>query len=113
MMDTLEAFRSLDIRTGTIVAVEDFPEAKKPLYKVTIDFGPDIGQKRSGAGIKPFYPDKNQLIGKKVVAVINLPPRQIVTFQSECLLLGAMDEKSGKFALLEPDQKMANGLKVF
>ena len=111
-MDTLEAFRSLDIRTGTITAVEDFPEAKKPLYKVTIDFGPEVGEKRSGAGLKPYYPDKEKLIGKKVVVVLNLPPRQISSFQSECLLLGAMDEASGTFALLEPDQKMPNGLKV-
>jgi len=112
-MTTLEAFQSLDIRTGTIVAIDDFPEAKKPLYKVTVDFGPEMGQKRSGAGLKPFYPNKDNLIGKKVVAVVNLPPRKIADFSSEVLLLGAMDEQTKTFALLEPDQPMPNGLKVF
>lgn len=112
-MDTLEAFKAIDIRTGTITAVEEFPEAIKPLYKVTVDFGPEVGEKRSGAGLKPYYPDKEKLIGKKVVAVVNLPPRQIASFRSECLILGAMDEQSGTFSLLEPDRSMPNGLKVF
>jgi tRNA-binding protein len=112
-VNTLEAFRALDIRTGTIVEVEDFPEATKPLYKVMVDFGPKIGRRRSGAGLKPYYPVKEKLIGKKVAAVINLPPRQIVTFSSECLILAAFDEKNGTLALLTADQDVPDGLRIF
>ena len=112
-MNTLEAFQTLDIRTGTIVAVDDFLEAVKPLYKITVDFGSEVGKMQSGAGLKPFYPNKDDLIGKRIVAVVNLPPKKIINFESQCLLLGAMDEKTGTFALLEPDREMPDGLKVF
>lgn len=90
-MATYDDFIKLDIRVGKILKVEDFPQARKPAYKLTIDFGPEIGQKRSSVQIVKHY-KKEELLGKKVLGVVNLPPRQIGPFLSECLTLGVPDE---------------------
>ena len=89
-MATLDDFQKLDIRVGKIIAVEDFPEARKPSYKLTIDFGPEIGTKRSSAQLVKHY-KKEDLLGKKVVGVVNFPPRKIGPFLSEVLTLGVPD----------------------
>lgn len=102
-------FDKVEIRTGTIVKVEDFPEAKKPAYKVTIDFG-DRGIKRSSAQITQLY-SKEQLKGKQIVAVINFHPKQIGPFMSECLILGAVGD-DGNVTLLQPEKPVDNGLRI-
>lgn len=89
-MTLYDNFLSLDIRVGKIIAVEDFPEARKPAYKITIDFGGEIGTKRSSVQIVKYY-KKDDLIGKKVLGVVNFPPRQIGPFLSEVLTLGVPD----------------------
>lgn len=89
-MATYDDFIKLDIRVGKIVAVEEFPEARKPAYKITIDFGPEIGSKRSSVQIVKHY-KKDELVGKKVLGVVNFPPRQIGPFLSEVLTLGVPD----------------------
>lgn len=89
-MATYDDFIKLDIRVGKIIAVEDFPEARKPAYKITIDFGGEIGTKRSSVQIVKHY-KKEELIGKKVLGVVNFPPRQIGPFYSEVLTLGVPD----------------------
>jgi len=103
-------FLKVDIRVGTIVHVEDYPEARKPAYKLEIDFG-DFGKKRSSAQIVANY-RKEDLIGKQVIAVINFPPKQIGKFMSEVLTLGVPDEK-GEVVLLEPTAKVPNGSRLF
>lgn len=90
-MVTIDDFQTLDIRVGEIVHVEDFSQARKPSYKLTIDFGPEIGSKRSSAQLVKHY-NKEELLGKKVLGVVNLPPRQIGPFISEVLTLGVPDE---------------------
>lgn len=92
-MATIEDFQKLDIRYGKIVKVEDFPEARKPSYKLTIDFGEEISEKKSSAQLVKHY-TKEDLLGKKVLGVVNLPPRQIGPFMSECLTLGLPDENN-------------------
>jgi tRNA-binding protein len=104
-MATIEDFLKLDIRVGIIVHVEDFPEARKPAYKLTIDFGPQIGTKRSSAQITHYY-QMEELIGKKVLAVVNFPPRQIGPFSSEVLTLGVPDAH-GNVILITPDNEHA------
>ncbi|MBI5449415.1 tRNA-binding protein [Candidatus Gottesmanbacteria bacterium] len=89
-MATYDDFIQLDIRVGKIIAVDDFPEARKPAYKLTIDFGPEIGTKRSSAQLVKWY-TKEELLGKKVMGVVNFPPRQIGPFLSEVLTLGVPD----------------------
>ncbi|MFQ5895579.1 MAG: tRNA-binding protein [Nitrospinota bacterium] len=106
-----ESFEDLDIRVGEVVEVEDFPEARKPLFKLTIDLGPELGRKRSGAGVTGAYREED-LLGRQVVAVVNLPPRRIVGFVSECLVLGALSHQ-GEVILLGPDRPVPNGSKVF
>ena len=101
-MATYEDFTALDIRVGVIVAVDDFPEARKPSYKLTIDFGADIGIKRSSAHLVRHY-TKEDLSGKKVLGVVNFPPRQIGPFLSEVLTLGVPDEHH-ECVLIVPDK---------
>ena len=102
-------FEKLDIRSGTIVEVNDFPKARKPSYQLTIDFGP-LGLKRSSAQLTGHY-SKPELEGRQVVAVVNFPPKQIANFFSECLVLGVYDENN-QVILLQPGKPVQNGLKI-
>ncbi len=104
-MTTFDSFLEVDIRVGTIVAVEDFPEARKPSYKLTVDFGSEIGTKRSSAQLVKHY-TKDQLIGKKILGVVNFPPRQIGPFISEVLTLGVPDSDH-ECILIRPDKDNA------
>lgn len=101
-MSTYDNFQTLDIRVGKVIAVDDFPEARKPAYKLTIDFGPEVGTKRSSVQIVNHY-QKEELIGKKVLGVVNFPPRQIGPFLSECLTLGVPDA-AHECILVVPDK---------
>lgn len=104
-MITIDDFSAVDIRVGKILSVEDFPEAKKPAYKLTINFGPEVGSKRSGGRFTKHH-TKEELLGKKVLAVVNLPSRQIGPFISECLTLGVPDEE-GEAVLITPSKENA------
>lgn len=105
-------FEKIEMRVGKIIAVEDFPEARKPAYKLTIDFGREIGIKRSSAQITHLY-TKEDLLNRLIVAVINFPPKQIGPFVSECLTCGAPDE-NGNVALLGFQEKnIPLGSKIF
>ena len=103
-------FEKIEIRVGTVVAVECFPEAKKPAYKIKIDFGADLGVRKSSAQITDIY-DVYDLLGKQVVAVVNFPPKQIANFQSQCLVLGVVGDERG-VVLLQPERKVENGTRV-
>lgn len=107
---TWSEFERVEMRVGTILEVNDFPEARKPAYQLTIDFGNDIGIRKSSAQITQRY-TKEVLVGRQVVAVINFPKKQIGKFMSECLVLGAMGEE-GDVILLAPDFKIENGLRI-
>lgn len=104
-MATMEDFQKLDIRVGVVVEVQDFPEARRPAYKLLIDFGPQIGKKRSSAQITHHY-KKEDLLGKKVLAVVNFPPRQVGPFSSEVLTLGVPDENH-QIILVTPEKSEA------
>ena len=108
---SFDQFLAVDIRVGTIVAVEAFPEARKPSFKLTIDFGPILGAKRSSAQITQLY-EAASLVGRQVAAVVNFPPRQIGKFMSEVLTLGFPDEQ-GNVVLIAPDHKVPNGGQLF
>ena len=110
-MATMAEFEALDIRVGTIVAAEAFPEARKPAIKLRIDFGGELGVKRSSAQITKYYvPDG--LVGRQVLAVVNFPPRQIGKFISEVLTLGVPDEE-GAVVLIEPDRAVRDRGRMF
>jgi tRNA-binding protein len=102
-------FEKIDIRTGTILEVNDFPAARKPAYQLTIDFG-ELGIKRSSAQIKTLYV-KEALVGKQVIAVVNFPVKQIANFFSECLVLGVYNENND-VVLLQPSLPVKNGSKI-
>ena len=102
-MATIEDFQKIDIRVGVILDVQDFPEAKKPAYKLTIDFGSEVGIKRSSVQIVDRY-KKEDLVGKLVLGVVNFPPRKIGPFESEVLTLGVPDT-DGKVVLITPEHK--------
>ncbi|OGY45948.1 MAG: tRNA-binding protein [Candidatus Buchananbacteria bacterium RIFCSPHIGHO2_02_FULL_38_8] len=104
-------FEKVDIRVGEIIRAEDFPEAKKPAYKLTIDFGSEIGIKKSSVQITKHY-TKKELVGKQVIGVVNFPPKQIGPFVSEVLTLGLSDE-NGDVVLLVPTKKVPKGGKMF
>ena len=108
---SFDQFLAVDIRIGTIVSVEPFPEARKPAFKLVIDFGPAIGQKKSSAQITRHYALED-LAGRQVAAVVNFPPRQIGKFMSEVLTLGFADE-GGEVVLFKPDHPVPNGSRLF
>jgi len=110
-MISYDDFDKVDIRVGKIIGVEDFPQARKPAYKLLIDFGPEIGVKRSSAQITKYY-TKDELLGRLVMGVVNFPPKQIGPFSSECLTLGVPDEH-GNVVLLSPTQDVPIGGKMF
>lgn len=106
-----DRFLAVDIRMGTIIAAEPFPEARKPAFKLEIDFGPGVGVKRSSAQITRHY-DIAALLGRQVAAVVNFPPRQIGKFMSEVLTLGFPDE-NGDVSLFSPDRRVPDGARLF
>ncbi|MGJ5204775.1 tRNA-binding protein [Bradyrhizobium sp. HKCCYLR20261] len=108
---SFDEFLAVDIRVGTIVAAEPYPEARKPSLKLTIDFGPAIGTRRSSAQIASLY-DPATLVGRQVAGVVNFPPRQIGKFMSEVLTLGFPDE-AGNVVLFQPDKTVPNGARLF
>ena len=108
-MITWNDFEKIDIRTGTIIEVQDFQKARKPAYRLTIDFGP-LGIKKSSAQITHHY-TKEALLNKQVVAVVNFPVKKIASFFSECLVLGVYDENNDVI-LLQPDKQVNNGQKI-
>ena len=108
-MITWEDFEKVDIRTGTILEVNDFPGARKPAYQLTIDFG-EFGIKKSSAQITALY-SKEEILGKQVIAVVNFPVKQIANFFSECLVLGVYNENND-VVLLQPTLPVKNGSKV-
>ena len=103
-------FEKIDIRTGTIIEVNDFPKARKPAYKLVIDFGNELGLKRSSAQVTVYY-KKEDLLGRQIIAVVNFPPKQIADFTSECLVLGVYDENKDVI-LLQPGMRVTNGMKI-
>jgi len=107
---SFDDFMKIDIRLGTITAVDDFPEARKPAWKLTIDFGAEIGVRKSSAQITDHY-GKDDLLGRQVMAVVNFPPRQIGPFMSEVLTLGVADE-AGRIVLLGVDKPAPNGARM-
>lgn len=110
-MILFDDFEKIDIRVGEIIAAEAFPEARKPAYKLTIDFGSEVGMKKSSAQVTTLYKPE-ELIGKQVVAVVNFPPKQIGQFVSEVLTLGVTDE-DGNVVLLTPTHKAKKGSRMF
>ena len=102
-------FEKVEVRVGTIVAVQDFPKARNPSYQLQIDFGPH-GMKKSSAQLVKLY-SKEELLGRQIVAVVNFPPKQIANFMSECLVLGVYNEND-EVVLISPDRKTANGSRM-
>lgn len=108
---SFDDFLKTDIRVGTIIRVEDYPEARNPSYKIFVDFGQNIGERKTSAQITEHYAPEN-LVGKQVAAVINFPKKQIGKFMSEILVLGFPDE-NGAVVLVEPNRKVPNGGRLF
>lgn len=109
-MLTWEEFEKTEMRVGTIIEVNDFPQARKPAYQLTIDFGAEIGIRKTSAQITKRY-TKEELVDRQIVAVVNFPKKQIANFMSECLVLGAIGNE-GDVILLAPDFKVENGLRI-
>ncbi len=105
-----EDFAKVELRVGTITAVDEFPEAKKPAYRLTVDFGDDLGTRRSSAQITDLYSARD-LVGRQVLAVVNFPPKQIGPFMSECLVTGFVRE-DGSVVLAVPERPVADGLRL-
>lgn len=103
-------FEKVELRIGTIIAVEEFPQARKPAWKLTIDFGDEIGNRKASAQITDLYNDQ-ELVGKQIVGVVNFPPKQIVPFMSECLVTGFV-QADGSVVLAVPVKTVANGLRL-
>ncbi|MDP6788067.1 MAG: tRNA-binding protein [Rhodospirillales bacterium] len=111
MQISYDDFAKIDIRVGTVSRVEPYPQARKPAYKLWIDFGPEVGEKKSSAQIIEHY-TLESLIGRQVAAVVNFPPKQIGVFMSECLVLGFPDA-AGRVVLIGPDPKVPDGGRLF
>lgn len=109
-MLTWEEFENVEMRVGTIIEVNDFPEARKPAYQLTIDFGTELGKLKSSAQITKNY-TKDDLINRQIIAVVNFPIKQIGKFRSECLVLGSVGSEND-IVLLAPDFKVTNGLRI-
>jgi tRNA-binding protein len=109
-MITWDDFEKIDMRTGTILEAEAFPEARKPAYRLLIDFGPEIGKKRSSAQITVHY-QPGELVNRQVIAVVNFPAKKIAGFSSECLVLGVYDSNNDVI-LLAPERRVDNGQKI-
>ena len=109
-MITWNDFEKVDLRTGTIIEVNDFLKARKPAYKLVIDFGKELGLKRSSAQITAHY-KKEDLLNRQIIAVVNFPPKQIADYTSECLVLGVYDENKDVI-LLQPGMPVTNGMKI-
>ena len=110
-MISYDDFQKVEIRVGKVIHIEDFPQARKPAYKLTIDFGPEIGIKKSSAQITDNYKKEN-LLNTLVLGVVNFPPKQIGPFQSECLTVGVDDEK-GNVVLVRPDKEAVIGARLY
>jgi tRNA-binding protein len=110
-MIEFDDFQRVDMRVGTIITAEPFPEARNPSYKLRIDFGTELGQRASSAQLTKTYPEPAALVGRQVVAVVNFPPRRIAGFASEVLVLGAMGA-DGQVHLLLPQPGCADGLRI-
>ena len=108
-MISWDDFEKIDIRLGTILTATDFPDARKPAFQLTIDFG-ELGTKKSSAQITSLY-SKEELVGKQIIAVVNFPPKQIATFFSECLVLGVYNQQN-EVVLLQPSQPVKNGSRI-
>lgn len=104
-------FEKVDVRAGRVVAAEPFPEARKPAIKLTVDFGPGVGEKRTSAQLTAHY-EPGALVGRQVVAVVNFPPKRIAGFKSEVLVLGVPDA-DGEVVLLSPDLEVPEGGRMF
>ena len=108
-MITWQDFEKVEMMAGTVISAEDFPEARNPAYKLTVDFG-SHGIRKSSAQITKLY-RREGLVGKQVIAVVNFPPKQIANFVSECLVLGVVGEDK-EIILLQPERKVENGLRI-
>ena len=108
---SFDEFLKVDVRVGTIARVEPFPEARKPAYKLYVDFGPEIGERKSSAQVTHHY-TAEELVGRQVAAVINFPPKQIGPFRSETLVLGFPDA-DGEVVMIEPNRPVPNGGRLF
>ena len=109
-MATIEEFEQIEMRVGRVLEAQDFPSARKPAYRLLIDFGP-LGQRRSSAQLTARY-SAEELVGRQVIAVVNFPPRRIAGFDSEVLVLGVPDE-AGEVVLLQPERAVPPGGRVF
>jgi len=107
---TYEDFHKVEMRVGRVTRVEDFPKARNPSYKLWIDFGPELGERKTSAQVTALY-NKEELVGRQVVAVVNFPPRQIADFMSEVLILGAMNDEQ-TVNLLSPDSEAPLGSRI-
>ena len=105
-----QQFEAVEMRAGTIVAVEDFPEARKPAYKITVDFGPELGIRKTSAQVKTLY-SREELVGRQVMGVVNFPPKQIGPVRSEFLLTGFYNE-DGAVVLAVPERPVQNGARL-
>jgi tRNA-binding protein len=107
---TFDDFLKVEIRAAKVIRAEPYPEARKPAIKLWLDFGPEIGERKSSAQLTTHYTPET-LVGRQVIAVVNFPPRQIGKFMSECLVLGLSDDDGG-IVLLKPDQEVPNGARM-